>query len=101
MRTHARARTLPRAGDSRAVLRRGGAVVPLTDDHKPERTDEAERVRKAGGHVFFWQGARVMGVLAMSRAIGDTGLRPYVIPEPEVGSERGGRGRERRTMGDW
>ncbi|KAG1658698.1 hypothetical protein FOA52_013638 [Chlamydomonas sp. UWO 241] len=25
-----------------------------------------------------------MGVLAMSRAIGDTGLRPYVIPEPEI-----------------
>ncbi|KAG1657950.1 hypothetical protein FOA52_000981 [Chlamydomonas sp. UWO 241] len=30
-------------GDSRAVLRRGGAVVPLTDDHKPERVDEAVR----------------------------------------------------------
>jgi hypothetical protein len=27
-----------------------------------------------------------MGVLAMSRAIGDHGLRPYVIPVPEVGA---------------
>lgn len=42
------------------------------------------RVEKAGGQVLYWNGHRVMGVLAMSRAIGDHGLRPYVIPEPEV-----------------
>ncbi|KAG1680752.1 hypothetical protein FOA52_008085 [Chlamydomonas sp. UWO 241] len=71
-------------GDSRAVLCRGGRAVQLTDDHKPERADEAARVEKAGGHVLFWNGHRVMGVLAMSRAIGDHGLRPYIIPEPEV-----------------
>jgi hypothetical protein len=35
--------------------------------------------------VLYWNGHRVMGVLAMSRAIGDHGLRPYVIPVPEVG----------------
>lgn len=44
-----------------------------------------ERVEKAGGQVLYWNGHRVMGVLAMSRAIGDHCLRPYVIPEPEVG----------------
>jgi len=71
-------------GDSRAVLCRGGKAIQLTDDHKPEREDEAERVEKAGGQVLFWNGHRVMGVLAMSRAIGDHGLRPYVIPEPEI-----------------
>jgi hypothetical protein len=43
-----------------------------------------ERVEKAGGQVLYWNGHRVMGVLAMSRAIGDHCLRPYVIPEPEV-----------------
>lgn len=43
-----------------------------------------ERVEKAGGQVLYWNGHRVMGVLAMSRAIGDHGLRPYIIPEPEV-----------------
>lgn len=42
------------------------------------------RVEKAGGQVLYWNGHRVMGVLAMSRAIGDHCLRPYVIPEPEV-----------------
>eukprot|EP00798_Chlamydomonas_sp_ICE-L_P008233 gene8233-1499_t len=71
-------------GDSRAVLCRGGRAIQLTDDHKPEREDEAERVEKAGGQVLFWNGHRVMGVLAMSRAIGDHGLRPYVIAEPEI-----------------
>lgn len=121
------------AGDSRAVLCRANKAVQLTDDHKPEREDEAvswrsvggalfvplsgwarstcrhlllrslrclrcllhhappprflqERVEKAGGQVLFWNGHRVMGVLAMSRAIGDHGLRPYIIPEPEVGT---------------
>lgn len=34
--------------------------------------------------MLYWNGHRVMGVLAMSRAIGDHCLRPYVIPEPEV-----------------
>lgn len=43
-----------------------------------------ERVEKAGGQVLYWNGHRVMGVLAMSRAIGDHCLRPYVIPEPEI-----------------
>eukprot|EP00878_Enallax_costatus_P000692 GHUV01000801.1.p1 GENE.GHUV01000801.1~~GHUV01000801.1.p1 ORF type:complete len:940 (+),score=301.24 GHUV01000801.1:405-3224(+) len=71
-------------GDSRAVLSRGGVAVQVTDDHKPEREDEAERVEKAGGQVLYWNGHRVMGVLAMSRAIGDHCLRPYVIPEPEI-----------------
>lgn len=71
-------------GDSRAVLCRNSKAIQLTDDHKPEREDEAERVEKAGGQVLYWNGHRVMGVLAMSRAIGDHGLRPYVIPEPEI-----------------
>ncbi|KAF8703856.1 hypothetical protein HU200_031952 [Digitaria exilis] len=72
------------AGDSRAVLSRGGVPVPLSIDHKPDRPDELDRIQKAGGRVIFWDGARVLGVLAMSRAIGDGYLKPFVTAEPEV-----------------
>jgi protein phosphatase 2C len=44
------------------------------------------RIKAAGGRIVFNSGShRVMGMLAMSRAIGDHFLRPYVIAEPEVG----------------
>ncbi|KAF6161175.1 hypothetical protein GIB67_007816 [Kingdonia uniflora] len=71
-------------GDSRAVLCRGGRAVPLSIDHKPDRPDELQRVQAAGGRVIDWDIPRVLGVLAMSRAIGDGYLKPYVISEPEV-----------------
>lgn len=71
-------------GDSRAVLCRNGVAVPLSIDHKPDRPDELNRIQEAGGRVIYWDGARVLGVLAMSRAIGDNYLKPYVISEPEV-----------------
>jgi serine/threonine protein phosphatase PrpC len=71
-------------GDSRAVLCRDGQAIPLSDDHKAAREDETARVEAAGGQILFWNGVRVMGLLAVSRAIGDHSLRPYVIAEPEV-----------------
>ncbi|KAI3458657.1 hypothetical protein Pfo_015321 [Paulownia fortunei] len=71
-------------GDSRAVLCRNGVAIPLSVDHKPDRPDELNRIQEAGGRVIFWDGPRVLGVLAMSRAIGDNYLKPYVISEPEV-----------------
>ncbi|KAL1308131.1 hypothetical protein HN51_050062 [Arachis hypogaea] len=71
-------------GDSRAVLCRNGVAIPLSSDHKPDRPDELLRVQNAGGRVIYWDGPRVLGVLAMSRAIGDNYLKPYVISEPEV-----------------
>jgi serine/threonine protein phosphatase PrpC len=74
------------AGDSRAVLvASDGSAEPLTRDHRPDRPDEAARVAASGGRVLFKGGShRVMGVLAMTRAIGDHFLRPHVIAEPEV-----------------
>ncbi|XP_019188995.1 PREDICTED: probable protein phosphatase 2C 51 [Ipomoea nil] len=71
-------------GDSRAVLSRGGVAVPLSNDHKPDRADELDRIESSGGKVLNWNGHRVLGVLATSRSIGDQYLKPYVIAEPEV-----------------
>ncbi|RDX77448.1 Protein phosphatase 2C 37, partial [Mucuna pruriens] len=71
-------------GDSRAVLCRNGVAIPLSSDHKPDRPDELLRVQAQGGRVIYWDGPRVLGVLAMSRAIGDNYLKPFVISEPEV-----------------
>ncbi|KAJ4957679.1 hypothetical protein NE237_024790 [Protea cynaroides] len=71
-------------GDSRVVLNRGGKAVPLSNDHKPDRPDELNWIQEAGGRVIYWDRARVLGVLAMSRAIGDSHLKPYVVSEPEV-----------------
>lgn len=71
-------------GDSRAVLCRGRRVLPLTFDHKPDRPDELARIEAAGGRVIFLKGARVQGILAMSRAIGDKFLKPLVISEPDI-----------------
>ncbi|GAV88054.1 PP2C domain-containing protein [Cephalotus follicularis] len=71
-------------GDSRAVLCRGAQTIPLTVDQKPDRQDELLRIEGEGGKVINWNGARVFGVLAMSRAIGDRYLRPWIIPVPEI-----------------
>ncbi|KAJ8554322.1 hypothetical protein K7X08_025000 [Anisodus acutangulus] len=71
-------------GDARAVLSRGGVAVPLSNDHKPDRPDELDRIENSGGKVINWNGQRVLGVLATSRSIGDMYLKPYVIPDPEV-----------------
>ncbi|KAF8393443.1 hypothetical protein HHK36_021687 [Tetracentron sinense] len=72
-------------GDSRAVLCRATQILQLTVDHKvPDREDELLRIEGGGGRVISWNGARVFGVLAMSRAIGDRYLRPWIIPVPEV-----------------
>ncbi|BAU00638.1 hypothetical protein VIGAN_10224900 [Vigna angularis var. angularis] len=71
-------------GDSRSVLCRGGVAIALSRDHKPDRSDERERIEAAGGRVINWNGSRVLGVLATSRSIGDHSMKPFVISEPET-----------------
>ncbi|OIT31613.1 PREDICTED: probable protein phosphatase 2C 75 isoform X1 [Nicotiana attenuata] len=71
-------------GDSRAVLSHGGSTIPLSYDHKPDRQEERARIEACGGQVVFTDGARVEGILALSRAIGDNYLKPYVTSEPEI-----------------
>ncbi|KAJ4700844.1 putative Protein phosphatase 2c [Melia azedarach] len=74
-------------GDSRVVASRAGSAIPLSIDHKPDRSDERQRIEEAGGFVI-WAGTwRVGGVLAVSRAFGDKLLKPYVVAEPEIQEE--------------
>ena len=56
------------AGDSRGVLNRGGNVVELSYDHKPDNREEEQRINKA---KHFVSESRVDGNLALSRAFGD------------------------------
>ncbi|KAF9599750.1 hypothetical protein IFM89_001696 [Coptis chinensis] len=74
-------------GDSRVVACRSGSAVPLSIDHKPDRSDERQRIEQAGGFII-WAGTwRVGGVLAVSRAFGDKLLKPYVVADPEIQEE--------------
>ncbi|WOG81992.1 hypothetical protein DCAR_0101151 [Daucus carota subsp. sativus] len=74
-------------GDSRVVASRAGSAIPLSVDHKPDRSDERERIEQAGGFII-WAGTwRVGGVLAVSRAFGDKLLKPYVVADPEIQEE--------------
>lgn len=67
------------------MLSRSSQAVPLTTDHKPDLEAELARIEGAGGAVVHINGThRLMGVLAMTRAIGDHFLKPYITCEPEV-----------------
>lgn len=85
---------LAATGDSRAVLvNTDGTATALSFDHKPERRDERERVKKLGGAVEYDHENdtyRVfcdeVGGLAVTRAIGDVAFKPYVTAQPEISS---------------
>ena len=72
------------AGDSRAIMGAGPGVEVLTLDHKPDLPAERLRIEALGGMVTSIGVARVMGILSMSRALGDTELKPYVTCEPRI-----------------
>ncbi|KAK8553629.1 hypothetical protein V6N13_062426 [Hibiscus sabdariffa] len=75
-------------GDSRAVICRGGSAFAVSRDHKPDQSDERQRIEDAGGFVM-WAGTwRVGGVLAVSRAFGDRLLKQYVVADPEIQEEK-------------
>lgn len=72
-------------GDSRGILvHRSGKTTAVSIDHCPNRADEEARIRALGGRVIHWGRWRVQGILAVSRAIGDVNLHPYVSGLPEI-----------------
>eukprot|EP00079_Xenopus_tropicalis_P035641 XP_017949412.1 PREDICTED: integrin-linked kinase-associated serine/threonine phosphatase 2C isoform X3 [Xenopus tropicalis] len=75
-------------GDSRALLCRINkenqkhVVLSLSREHNPTQYEERMRIQKAGGNV---RDGRVLGVLEVSRSIGDGQYKRYgVISTPEV-----------------
>lgn len=71
-------------GDSRVIIGTGHGVVTLTDDHKPDVRAERSRIETLGGSVILLGVPRVEGILAISRALGDACLKPYVSAEPRI-----------------
>jgi len=67
------------AGDARGVLCRAGKAVRLTYDHKGSDKQEAKRITDAGGFVMS---GRVNGVLAVTRSLGDSSMKEFVVGEP-------------------
>ncbi|ONK58079.1 uncharacterized protein A4U43_C09F7900 [Asparagus officinalis] len=65
----------------------GNCAIAVSRDHKPDQTDERQRIEDAGGFVT-WAGTwRVGGVLAVSREFGDILLKQYVVADPEIQEE--------------
>ncbi|KAG4106180.1 protein phosphatase 2C [Neocallimastix lanati (nom. inval.)] len=66
-------------GDARAVLSRNGHALRLSCDHKGSNREEVQRITDAGGFVL---NARVNGVLAVTRSLGDYSMKEWVIGNP-------------------
>ena len=66
-------------GDARGVLCRAGRAIRLTYDHKGSDKQEAKRIMDAGGFVMS---GRVNGVLAVTRSLGDSSMKEFVVGAP-------------------
>ena len=66
-------------GDARIVLCRNGKALRLSYDHKGSDENEGKRVANAGGLIL---NNRVNGVLAVTRALGDTYMKELVTGRP-------------------
>nr|MBP7774853.1 protein serine/threonine phosphatase 2C family protein [Candidatus Woesebacteria bacterium] len=72
-------------GDARSVIDgAGGMAVRVSKDHKADDAEEEARIRRDGGFVTRGMGgdvARVNGVLAVARALGDRSMGPAISAE--------------------
>jgi serine/threonine protein phosphatase PrpC len=78
--------TIANIGDSAAMLlKQNGKMLKLTDEQTPDRDDEYNRIVRNNGLISMKNDiARVDGVLAVSRAIGDMQQKQNLIPESET-----------------
>lgn len=66
-------------GDARIILCRGGKALRLSYDHKGSDENEGKRIANAGGLIL---NNRVNGVLAVTRALGDTYMKELITGHP-------------------
>lgn len=66
-------------GDARIILCRNGKALRLSYDHKGSDENEGRRITNAGGLIL---NNRVNGVLAVTRALGDTYMKDLVTGHP-------------------
>lgn len=66
-------------GDSRIILCRSGKALRLSYDHKGSDENEGKRITNAGGLIL---NNRVNGVLAVTRALGDSYMKDLVTGHP-------------------
>ncbi|RPA79164.1 PP2C-domain-containing protein [Ascobolus immersus RN42] len=66
-------------GDARIILCRNGKALRLSYDHKGSDDSEGKRVASAGGLIL---NNRVNGVLAVTRALGDSYMKELVTGHP-------------------
>ncbi|MCX5805907.1 MAG: PP2C family protein-serine/threonine phosphatase [Proteobacteria bacterium] len=71
-------------GDTRIIAGSKAGVDLLTIDHKPSLPEERLRIEELGGFIFGYGTPRVQGILAVSRALGDARLKPFVSTEPRI-----------------
>ena len=67
------------AGDARVVLSHEGEAFRMTHDHRTDDPEEVKRIEESGGFIFK---GRVLGVLAVTRSLGDHCMKEYVIASP-------------------
>lgn len=66
-------------GDARIILCRKGKALRLSYDHKGSDENEGKRITNAGGLIL---NNRVNGVLAVTRALGDSYMKDLVTGHP-------------------
>lgn len=72
-------------GDSRILIDNGGEVIQATEDAEPDCKDYKDGVLERGGMVMRVYGvARVNGMLAVARAIGDKSVGPGMTARPRI-----------------
>jgi leucine-rich repeat protein SHOC2 len=69
-------------GDARVTLSVGDKAMRATIDHKATDRDERHRIQALGGYIT--DTGRIMGMIAVSRSLGDRAFRPYVAYTPSI-----------------